>query len=101
LSSVLYSGSAAFHQLILSSRVTEKTTHLLEMHNAVVLRVAVDATKTQVRDAVESIWAVRVIAVRTIRRVGKQRRRGKYVGASADSKFAIVQLHADDRLSFY
>ena len=99
--SLHYSQSDSAHHVILSSRVTEKTTFLSESRNCVVLQVAVGATKTDIRAAVESAWSVRVVAVRTQMRLGKARRRGLLSGYRGDRKFALVQLHSDDRLSFY
>ena len=99
--SLHYSQSDSAHHVVLASRVTEKTTFLSENRNCVVLQVAVGATKTDIRAAVESAWSVRVVAVRTQMRLGKARRRGLLSGYRGDRKFALVQLHSDDRLSFY
>lgn len=96
-----YSGSESAHHVIVAARVTEKTTFLSESRNCVVLQVATDANKIDIRAAVESIWSVRVVSVRTQTRLGKSRRRGVRSGYCADRKFAVVQLHADDRLNFY
>ena len=100
-SSLHYSGPDAAHHVIVSSRVTEKTTFLADKRKCVVLQVAVGANKIDIRAAVEAAWSVRVVAVRTQMRLGKARRRGLRSGYCSDRKFAIVQLHADDRLSFY
>jgi len=96
-----YDGNNAFHHVILGSRVTEKTAFLSEKMNCVVLEVAIDSNKAQIRRSVESAWSVKVLSVRTQTRVGRVRRRGASVGRCADRKIAIVQLHHDDRLSFY
>lgn len=96
-----YFGVDAAHHVIICSRVTEKTTFLSDERNCVVLQVAVGANKADIRAAVEAAWSVRVVAVRTQMRLGKARRRGVRSGYCADRKFALVQLHADDRLSFY
>lgn len=96
-----YTGVDSAHHVIVGSRVTEKTTFLSDQRNCVVLQVAVGANKFDIRAAVEAAWSVRVVAVRTQMRIGKSRRRGAQSGYCADRKFAIVQLHADDRLSFY
>ena len=96
-----YSGPNSAHHVIVAARVTEKTTFQAESRNCVVLQVAINANKIDIRAAVEAAWSVRVLKVRTQTRLGKARRRGARSGYSADRKFALVQLHADDRLNFY
>lgn len=96
-----YSSPEDYCHVILSSRITEKTAFLSQSKNSVVLRVAIGATKSDIKTAVESVWSVRVIAVNTFTRVGKSRRRGRSVGFSPDCKFAIVKLDSEDRLSFF
>ncbi len=96
-----YNGDESAHHVILGSRVTEKTAFLSEKMNCVVFEVAINSNKVQIRRSVESAWSVRVLSVRTQTRVGRLRRRGASVGRTPDRKIAIVQLHHDDRLTFY
>ena len=55
-------------------------------------KVAVDANKTEVKNAVEEIFGVEVAKVNIMNVVGKKKRMGRYVGMTAASKKAIVTL---------
>ena len=55
-------------------------------------KVAVDANKTEVKNAVEEIFDVEVAKVNIMNVVGKKKRMGRYVGMTSDSKKAIVTL---------
>ena len=61
-------------------------------------RVAKEANKIQIREAIEEIFKVRVLRVTTMIVKGKTVRRGKYVGKKSDWKKAIVQLHQEDKI---
>lgn len=89
------------YQVVLRPLVTEKGTHVSTRHNAYAFEVHPLATKADVKKAVESLWNVRVTAVRTQNRVGKPRRtKTKYVQTQPWKK-AIVKLHDDDRIAFF
>jgi large subunit ribosomal protein L23 len=89
------------HQVVIRPLVTEKGTHQSNRHNAYAFEVHSAATKTQIRAAIETLFPVRVAAVRTQLRMGKERRfRGK-PGRLPDWKKAVVQLHVDDRIEFF
>src|SRR5206468_12881015 len=85
------------HQVVLRPLVTEKGTHVSTRHNAYGFEVHPLATKDVIRKAVESLWNVRVVAVRTQNRVGKPRRSKTVYVQTKPWKKAIVTLHADDR----
>ena len=79
------------YDIILSPVITEKAT-LAGEHNQVTFRVTMDATKPEIREAVEKLFDVKVKAVNTLRQVGKEKRfRGK-LGKRNDYKKAIVSL---------
>lgn len=81
------------YDIILSPVITEKATMASE-HNQVTFRVADDATKPEIKQAVEKLFDVKVTAVNTLRQVGKVKRfRGK-LGKRGDYKKAIVSLAA-------
>ncbi len=61
-------------------------------------RVRLDANKTEIKDAVEQIFKVKVVSVSTMRNHGKIRRMGKFVGQLPDWKKAIVQLAEGQRI---
>lgn len=89
------------HQVIRRPLVTEKGVHHSEKYNTYAFEVHPEATKTDIRKAVEELWSVRVTAVRTQNRKGKPRRNRMAQGHTQDWKKAVVQLHDEDRISFF
>ena len=82
---------ARHYDVILAPHITEKAT-LLSENNAVVFKVANDATKPQIKSAIEALYDVKVTGVNTIVMKGKSKRwRGKPYKRS-DQKKAIVTL---------
>jgi len=77
--------------------ITEKATNASE-HNQVTFRVALDATKREVKAAIEGLFEVKVAAVNTIRVQGKTKRVRGRVGRRSDFKKAIVTLAAGSRI---
>jgi len=79
------------YDVVLAPHITEKAT-LLSENNAVVFKVAGDATKPEIKAAVEAIWGVNVIGVNTLVQKGKTKRwKGKPYTRS-DMKKAVVRL---------
>lgn len=89
------------HQVVLRPLVTEKGTHLSERHNAYTFMVHLQATKPVIKAAVEELWGVRVVGVRTQNRAGKPRRHKMRQGYTRSWKKAIVELHSDDQIAFF
>ena len=89
----------AMYQIIRSPVITEKAT-LLSEKNQYVLRVALDATKPQIKAAVEGLFGVNVVAVNTIVRKGKTKRVRGRPGRRSDVKNAIVRLAKDQAIDF-
>ena len=87
--------------ILLRPLVTEKSVHQAERHNVYAFQVAKDASKQDVRDAVEKMFEVKVIGVRTQNRGGKRRRTKAKFGMTSDWKKAIVEVHEDDRINLY
>jgi large subunit ribosomal protein L23 len=83
--------AARHYDTILSPVITEKATMLSEQ-NKVVFRVAGDATKPQIAEAVENLFKVSVVKVNTINVKGKTKRFRGRVGRRSDVKKAIVTL---------
>jgi large subunit ribosomal protein L23 len=79
------------YDVILSPVITEKATAMTE-HNKVVFRVRKDATKPQIKAAVEKLFDVKVTGVNTLVRKGKTKRFRGTVGTQSDVKRAIVTL---------
>src|ERR1700709_2965340 len=72
--------------------ITEKGMTIKETQNTLVFEVALKATKTEVKQAVETLFKVKVTGVRTATVEGKERRRGKFSGYRPDWKKASVRL---------
>lgn len=89
------------HQILLRPLVTEKGVHRATRNNAYAFQIHRDATKADVRGAVESLFDVKVTAVRTQTRKGKNKRFRNRMGRTPDWKKAIVQLHEDHRIDFF
>jgi large subunit ribosomal protein L23 len=81
----------ALYDIIRGPVITEKATMISE-HNQVVFRVALGATKPQIREAVEKLFGVEVRAVNTLRVKGKTKRFRGRIGRRGDVKKAIVTL---------
>jgi len=75
--------------------ISEKSTMISE-HNQVTFRVAIDADKSQIKQAVEGLFDVKVLAVNTIREKGKTKRFRGIMGKRKDTKKAIVTLADGD-----
>ena len=82
---------ARHYDVILAPHITEKST-LLSEHNGVVFKVANDATKPQIKEAVEALWGVKVTGVNTIVQKGKTKRWKGRPYKRSDTKKAIVTL---------
>ena len=79
------------YDVVLAPVITEKSTMLSE-HNAVVFKVANDATKPQIKEAVEALWDVKVTGVNTIVTKGKTKRWKGRPYTRSDVKKAVVTL---------
>ena len=89
------------HQIIVRPLVTEKGMHRSTRHNAYAFEVHRDATKDDVRRAVEELFNVKVLRVHTQNRKGKPRRNRFSSGHTKDWKKAIVKLHPENRIDFF
>ena len=81
--------------------ITEKGLGAKETEGTLVFEVAIDATKTAVKEAVEALFKVKVSTVRTANYAGKERRRGKFTGFRPDWKKAYVRLKAGEKMPEY
>src|ERR1700691_2383738 len=79
------------YDVILSPVITEKATNLSE-HDKVIFKVAMGATKPQIKEAVERLFDVKVKSVNTLRRRGKWKLFKGRAGRQSDTKRAIVTL---------
>ena len=90
-----------FYQIIKRPLVTEKGTKQKEQSNQLAFEVDRRANRIQVRNAVESIFKVKVLNVRVMNVKGKERRVGRNVGRKADWKKAIVRLAPGENIEFF
>ena len=81
--------------------ITEKGLNVKETEGTLVFEVAPDASKIEVKHAVETLFKVKVAGVRTSNVLGKERRRGKYSGFRPDWKKAYVRLVAGEKMPEY
>ena len=89
------------HQIILRSLVTEKGMDTSTNHNAYTFEVNRNATKEDVRRAVEELFNVKVVRVHTQNRKGKPRRTRFSNGYTKNWKKAIVKLDSEYRIDFF
>ena len=80
--------------------LTEKASRLREA-NQVVFEVARDANKVQIRDAVQTLFKVKVTNVNTLLMRGKDRRMGRGYGKMQNWKKAIITLKEGDTIEFF
>ena len=86
-----------YYDVILKPVITEKSMNAMGEKKYTFL-VHPDATKSQVKEAVEKMFeGTKVASVNTMNSVGKKKRRGRTVGTTAKTKKAIVQLTADSK----
>jgi large subunit ribosomal protein L23 len=86
--------------VIIRPIVSEKSYALLAA-NKYTFRVHEDAHKTQIRQAIEQIWNVRVLEVRTMSVKSKPKRRGTTFGRTREWKKAVVELHPEDTIELF
>jgi len=86
------------YNVIVRPILTERSTTLKEKQNQYIFEVRPDATKPDIRHAVEDIFKVKIISVRTMNVMGKFRRLGKSMGKRPDWKKAIVTLQKGQKI---
>ena len=89
------------YSVVVRPLVTEKGTHQSQIRNAYAFEVAPDANKAQVKQAVEKIYDVKVLSVRTANRKGKPRRTRYKWGTTKHWKKAVVVLHPDHHIDLF
>ena len=81
--------------------ITEKGTLLRERENGYLFEVARDANKIEIKQAIETIFPVKVESVRTLRVHGKPKRMGRYAGHRPDWKKAVVTLKKGQTIELF
>jgi large subunit ribosomal protein L23 len=87
-------------QVLVEPIVSEKATSVAEKHNQVLFKVLRDATKPEIKAAVELMFKVEVDAVRTINQRGKEKKFGRSIGRRDHIKKAYVSLKKGHELNF-
>lgn len=87
-------------RVILSPLISEKATNIADANEQIAFKVATDATKGEIKAAVESIFEVKVKSVCTVKQKGKVKRRGMTLGRRADTKKAYVCLEPGQEINF-
>jgi len=88
------------YTVLLAPVVSEKSTMIAEKHNQVAFKVLQDATKLEVKAAVELLFKVEVDSVQILNRQGKQKRFGRTPGRRSDARKAYVCLKAGQEINF-
>ena len=87
-------------QVLLAPTISEKSTYVGEKHNQVVFRVTPDATKPEIKAAVELLFKVKVKGVQVSNVKGKEKRFGRFMGRRRNWKKAYVSLMPGQEINF-
>ena len=89
------------YEILRKPIVTEKSVDVKERHRTLCFQVVPEATKIQIKDAVQALFKVKVASVHTAGYEGKMRRRGRTFGYRPDWKKAYVKLKAGEKVPEY
>ncbi len=89
------------NEIIKRPLITEKTSIQKELYNQLTFEVDRRANRIEIKRAVETVFNVRVSAVKTLQVTGKIKRRGRILGKRRDWKKAIVSLMPGERIDFF
>jgi large subunit ribosomal protein L23 len=89
------------YDLIKRPLITEKTNIQKDVANQVTFEVDRRANRVEIKKAIESIFKVNVVSVRTMQVKGKRKQRGRIIGKRRDWKKAIVTLGPGERIEFF
>ena len=87
-------------KVLLAPVISEKATFVAEKSEQVVFLVAPDATKPEIKAAVELMFKVQVESVQTVNRQGKEKRSGRFMGRRNHTKRAFVCLKPGQEINF-
>ena len=88
------------YDIIYAPIITEKTA-MMEAENKYAFKVDPRANKTEIKQAIEAIYKVKVVDIATVRVLPKKRRVGKYEGYRSAYKKAIVKLAKDEKIDAF
>jgi len=87
-------------QVVLAPVISEKSTYVADKHNQVIFRVASNATKPEIKAAVEFMFKVQVDSVTVVNVRGKEKRFGQFIGRRNHWKKAYVSLKPGQEINF-
>src|ERR1700761_5418555 len=87
-------------KVLLAPVISEKATFVAEKNEQIVFRVLPNATKPEIKAAVELLFKVEVVSVQTANREGKQKRTGQFTGRRNHTKRAFVCLKPGQEINF-
>ncbi len=87
-------------QVILAPQITEKATYVADKNQQIAFKVRTDATKPEIKAAVELVFKVEVQSVTVANVKGKQKRAGRIMGRRSDWKKAYVSLKPGQEINF-
>jgi len=100
MSAVVKHSEERLMKVLLAPVISEKATMVAEKNEQVVFLVAPDATKPEIKAAVELLFKVQVQSVQVANRQGKQKRTGRFVGRRNHTKRAFVCLKPGQEINF-
>ncbi len=87
-------------QILAAPIVSEKSTYVADKFNQVIFEVLPNATKPEIKAAVELMFKVEVTGVRVSNTMGKSKRFGRYLGKRGDTKRAYVSIKPGQEINF-
>ena len=87
-------------KVLLAPVISEKATFVAEKNEQIVFKVLPDATKPEIKAAVELLFKVEVESVQTVNREGKQKRSGRFNGRRNHTRRAFVSLKPGQEINF-
>lgn len=90
-------------KIILAPHISEKATYIGENNNQTIFRVVSDATKKEIKDAIELLWKEQKIEVKNVQTInvkGKRKRVGRFMGRRSDWKKAVISIEKGQELNF-
>jgi len=87
-------------KVLLSQHVSEKSSISIDKFNTIVLKVLYDATKYEIKQAVQKIFSIKVNSIRTLRVKGKKKRQSNQFFYRSNWKKAYIKVKKDQNLDF-
>jgi large subunit ribosomal protein L23 len=100
MNAILKHSEERLMKVLLAPVISEKATFVAEKHEQVIFLVMPDATKPEIKAAVELLFKVKVESVQVANREGKQKRTGKFNGRRNHTKRAFVCLKPGQEINF-